>query len=290
MVRSPIPGRCSGPTSFPPGRAFRLPPGKRPRGREGRGVHGPGQADEPDPERRREAPRDSELEGAVPEGHPGGRGRDRRSDSERRGPGAGGVPAFGSRSSRRARNLPSPRRRPGHGRPGIPPGYGRARSRDPWTARGVAELVRTSPCPRRAPPGASRADQLADRIYRAVNYRGTAYYEIPSDPARYGKTTPEELEGPDLELPDPPVRGSLGLRGRSSGADGDPDGDPAPDPGPDRYGSRPSAAIRGYVDGAVSQRRDRGDRRRRPGGKIPEPPRRPVPADLRGPLPGAWSS
>lgn len=63
---------------------------------------------------------------------------------------------------------------------------------EPLDGKGVAELVK-----RALSEGPSRglsADQLADRIYRAVNYRGAAYYEIPTDPARYGKTTPEELK------------------------------------------------------------------------------------------------
>ena len=38
------------------------------------------------------------------------------------------------------------------------------------------------------------ADELVERIYRAVNYRGTAYYEIPTDPGRYGKATEAELK------------------------------------------------------------------------------------------------
>ena len=36
---------------------------------------------------------------------------------------------------------------------------------------------------------------LIARLSRAVNYRGAAYYEIPSDPARYGKKSFEELKG-----------------------------------------------------------------------------------------------
>jgi len=37
--------------------------------------------------------------------------------------------------------------------------------------------------------------ELIVRLSRAVNYRGAAYYEIPSDPARYGKKSFEELKG-----------------------------------------------------------------------------------------------
>jgi len=37
--------------------------------------------------------------------------------------------------------------------------------------------------------------ELIARLSRAVNYRGAAYYEIPADPARYGKKSFEELKG-----------------------------------------------------------------------------------------------
>jgi predicted RND superfamily exporter protein len=39
------------------------------------------------------------------------------------------------------------------------------------------------------------ADGLVKQLYRATNYRGYAYYEIPTDPARYGKRSAEELKG-----------------------------------------------------------------------------------------------
>jgi predicted RND superfamily exporter protein len=38
------------------------------------------------------------------------------------------------------------------------------------------------------------AGELIREAERLVNYDGFAYYEIPSDPARYGKTSPEELQ------------------------------------------------------------------------------------------------
>jgi uncharacterized protein len=38
------------------------------------------------------------------------------------------------------------------------------------------------------------AEELVDAVYRAVNFEGKAYYEIPSDPARYGKKSAEELK------------------------------------------------------------------------------------------------
>jgi hypothetical protein len=38
------------------------------------------------------------------------------------------------------------------------------------------------------------ANELARELERITNYEGYAYYEIPSDPARYGKETAEELQ------------------------------------------------------------------------------------------------
>ncbi|MDR0376475.1 MAG: MMPL family transporter [Spirochaetaceae bacterium] len=38
------------------------------------------------------------------------------------------------------------------------------------------------------------ANSLVKEVKRLVNYEGAAYYEIPTDPLRYGKTTPEELQ------------------------------------------------------------------------------------------------
>jgi len=37
------------------------------------------------------------------------------------------------------------------------------------------------------------ASSLVREMEKIINYEGAAYYEIPSDPARYGKTTPAEL-------------------------------------------------------------------------------------------------
>ena len=39
------------------------------------------------------------------------------------------------------------------------------------------------------------ANDLIWELKRQVNYEGAAYYEIPSDPQRYGKQTPSELQG-----------------------------------------------------------------------------------------------
>jgi len=38
------------------------------------------------------------------------------------------------------------------------------------------------------------ANDLARELKKQVNYEGAAYYEIPVDPARYGKDTPEDLQ------------------------------------------------------------------------------------------------
>ncbi|GHV81678.1 antibiotic transporter [Spirochaetia bacterium] len=38
------------------------------------------------------------------------------------------------------------------------------------------------------------ASDLVASLKKKVNYEGAAYYEIPADPARYGKQTPEELQ------------------------------------------------------------------------------------------------
>jgi predicted RND superfamily exporter protein len=38
------------------------------------------------------------------------------------------------------------------------------------------------------------ATNLVQQMEKLVNYEGAAYYEIPRDPARYGKTSPEELQ------------------------------------------------------------------------------------------------
>ncbi|MDR1839933.1 MAG: MMPL family transporter [Treponema sp.] len=38
------------------------------------------------------------------------------------------------------------------------------------------------------------ANDLVKELKRQVNYEGAAYYEIPADPARYGKDTPEDLQ------------------------------------------------------------------------------------------------
>ena len=39
------------------------------------------------------------------------------------------------------------------------------------------------------------AFELVEEVKKLLNYEGAAYYEIPGDPAKYGKTLPEELSG-----------------------------------------------------------------------------------------------
>jgi len=59
---------------------------------------------------------------------------------------------------------------------------------------GVSEIVAL--LRRAASSGRSRSidvESFVRELEKLVNYEGAAYYEIPGDPARYGKTTPEEL-------------------------------------------------------------------------------------------------
>jgi predicted RND superfamily exporter protein len=42
---------------------------------------------------------------------------------------------------------------------------------------------------------AMSAAELVEQMAKLTNYRGAAYYEIPTDPARYGKSNAEELQG-----------------------------------------------------------------------------------------------
>jgi predicted RND superfamily exporter protein len=59
---------------------------------------------------------------------------------------------------------------------------------------GIGEIVAL--LRRAASSGKSRSidvESFVREIEKLVNYEGAAYYEIPGDPARYGKTTPEEL-------------------------------------------------------------------------------------------------
>ena len=73
------------------------------------------------------------------------------------------------------------------------PGIGAGEPAAELDALGLAELLS------RALAGsgdrnASAAEMVAE-LRKAVNYKGAAYYEIPVDPARYGKSNPEELKG-----------------------------------------------------------------------------------------------
>ncbi|MDR3123857.1 MAG: MMPL family transporter [Treponema sp.] len=42
--------------------------------------------------------------------------------------------------------------------------------------------------------GSISAGDLVRELQKQLNYNGASYYEIPADPGRYGKTTPEELQ------------------------------------------------------------------------------------------------
>ncbi|MDR2049870.1 MAG: MMPL family transporter [Treponema sp.] len=60
-----------------------------------------------------------------------------------------------------------------------------------WTIAELTELLsRASRSGRNREIGAG---ELVWELKKLVNYEGASYYEIPSDPARYGKTRPEEL-------------------------------------------------------------------------------------------------
>lgn len=130
---------------------------------------------------------------AVPEGPPGGAGGGEPAFGfgTEGAPEAGGVPAFGFAEFPEPAETSLPPASAGAGGPGYREDTAVPVSK-PLDARGVAELVRVALS--EGPSRGLSADQLADRIYRAVNYRGASYYEIPSDPARYGKTGPEELK------------------------------------------------------------------------------------------------
>jgi predicted RND superfamily exporter protein len=60
-----------------------------------------------------------------------------------------------------------------------------------WTIEEITELLG-----RASQSGRNREIGAADLVWelkKLLNYEGASYYEVPSDPARYGKTKPEEL-------------------------------------------------------------------------------------------------
>ncbi|MDR2536034.1 MAG: MMPL family transporter [Treponema sp.] len=61
----------------------------------------------------------------------------------------------------------------------------------PYTPKELAELLEQAASSGRG--GIMDTASLVWEVKKLVNYEGAAYYEIPSDPARYRKTTPEEL-------------------------------------------------------------------------------------------------
>jgi predicted RND superfamily exporter protein len=90
---------------------------------------------------------------------------------------------------------------------GVSPAEGVAEDREAgWSAGSATEVAATSPALPETPitfamlnaaagkqPNMS-ANELTRELKRMANYEGYSYYEIPSDPARYGKTTDEELQ------------------------------------------------------------------------------------------------
>jgi len=69
-----------------------------------------------------------------------------------------------------------------------------AHSSEPaWANYTAADLLRFLDITAAMSPNMS-GNELALELKRLSNYDGMAYYEIPSDPARYGKQTPEDLQ------------------------------------------------------------------------------------------------
>ncbi|MCL2244668.1 MAG: MMPL family transporter [Treponema sp.] len=62
-----------------------------------------------------------------------------------------------------------------------------------WTNYSAADLLRFLDITAGMSPAMSGND-LVSELKRLTNYDGMAYYEIPSDPVRYGKETPEDLQ------------------------------------------------------------------------------------------------
>jgi predicted RND superfamily exporter protein len=65
-----------------------------------------------------------------------------------------------------------------------------AHSLDQYTAADIIALLDTAA----GKSAALSAGGLVQELKRLVNYDGASYYEIPADPSRYGKQTPEELQ------------------------------------------------------------------------------------------------
>ena len=59
----------------------------------------------------------------------------------------------------------------------------------PYTPKELAGLLEQA-----ARSGSDSVMDLVWEVKKLVNYEGAAYYEIPADPARYGKTEPEALQ------------------------------------------------------------------------------------------------
>ena len=70
------------------------------------------------------------------------------------------------------------------------PGHATA---SPWTQYNAADLLAFLDTATGMSPTMS-GNELVWELKRLTNYDGAAYYEIPADPARYGKETPEDLQ------------------------------------------------------------------------------------------------
>jgi len=62
-----------------------------------------------------------------------------------------------------------------------------------WTEYSAADILRFLDTAAGVSPSLSGND-LVRELKRLTNYDGASYYEIPADPARYGKETPEDLQ------------------------------------------------------------------------------------------------
>ena len=99
-------------------------------------------------------------------------------------PASGEAPAFGFGFSEAASPAPEA--------PAPSPSGTAAPVSEPLDGIAMADLVN------RALSSSSKrglsVEEFRERLFRTVNYRGMSYYEIPTDPAKYGKRSPGELK------------------------------------------------------------------------------------------------
>ncbi|MCL2196015.1 MAG: MMPL family transporter [Treponema sp.] len=81
----------------------------------------------------------------------------------------------------------------GGGNASAQPSVNEAAASPVWTQYSAADLLRFLDITAGMSPNLS-GNELVLELKRLTNYDGMAYYEIPSDPARYGKKTPEDLQ------------------------------------------------------------------------------------------------